>query len=177
MTSEGRLTAEERSEAILREATREFAAYGFHGASTSTMARHLGISQPYIFKLFGTKKELFLATLERVYERVERAFRDAAERARREGRYPLQIMGDAYIQMLNERADLQLMLQGFATAGEPDVQAFVRRRYTEIFELVQQVSGASMEECRAFMATGLLLTVTAVADLSQEAFWPEYVSR
>ena len=40
-------------------------ATGLHGASTEDIAAAAGISQPYLFRLFGTKKELFLATVER----------------------------------------------------------------------------------------------------------------
>src|ERR671932_68935 len=56
-----RKTADERRAEILEAARAEFADRGLDGASTDTIARRAGISQPYLFRLFGTKKELFVA--------------------------------------------------------------------------------------------------------------------
>ena len=64
-TTTTRQTAEERREAVLDAATHEFAVKGFHGASTEDIARAAGISQPYLFRLFGSKKELYLAAFAR----------------------------------------------------------------------------------------------------------------
>ena len=38
-----------------------FAVTGYHGTPTDTLARRAGISQPYLFRLYGTKKDLCLA--------------------------------------------------------------------------------------------------------------------
>ena len=79
MSTTVRQTAEERREAVLASATREFARKGLHGASTDAIAKAAGISQPYLFRLFGTKKELYLATsarkMEETYQVFERASR------------------------------------------------------------------------------------------------------
>ena len=76
-----RHTADERREEMIAAALVAFADTGLDGTSTETIARQVGISQPYLFRLFGTKKELFLAA-------VERCFTDTLEtfRARRRGR-------------------------------------------------------------------------------------------
>src|ERR1051325_2731855 len=66
-----RKSAEERREEILAAAIREFSEKGFHGGSTVTIAKNLGISQPNLFRLFPPKKSLFLAALERVVLRVQ----------------------------------------------------------------------------------------------------------
>ena len=73
-----RQTAAERRVAVLDAATTEFAAKGLHGASTEDIARAAGISQPYLFRLFGTKKELYLATSQRAIEHLYQVFADAA---------------------------------------------------------------------------------------------------
>src|SRR5215208_5536012 len=105
-----RQTAEERREAVVRAAREEFAHKGFHGASTDAIARAAGISQPYLFRLFGTKKELYLETsrdaMRRTYETMA-----AAARGKR-GVEALQAMGQAYQGMLAEdRTQLLLQLQ------------------------------------------------------------------
>src|SRR5207249_2794876 len=65
MTTMPRLTAEERREAVLEAASMEFAAHGYERTSTEKIARRVGISQPYIFRLFGTKRNLFEAAVRR----------------------------------------------------------------------------------------------------------------
>ena len=58
-----RMPAEQRRELVLGEAMAVFAAHGYAGTSTEEVARRAGISQPYLFRLFPTKKALFLARL------------------------------------------------------------------------------------------------------------------
>ena len=65
----------------------EFARGGLHGTAVDRIARRVGVAQPYVFSLFPTKRELFLAALERSFERVADTFRRAAADYR-EGRAP-----------------------------------------------------------------------------------------
>src|SRR5258705_13960667 len=66
-----RIPAAERREMVLEAAVPEFAAGGLAGTSTEDVARRAGISQPYLFRLFPTKKALFLALVGRCFRRVE----------------------------------------------------------------------------------------------------------
>src|SRR6266516_4106755 len=77
-TTRQRMPATERREMVLEAAVAEFAAHGLAGTSTEDVARQAGISQPYLFRLFTTKKVLFLALVERCFRRVEDAFTAAA---------------------------------------------------------------------------------------------------
>src|SRR4026208_347889 len=73
-----RKTAEERREEILAVALEEFGERGLDGTSTDPIARKARTPQPYLFRLFGTKKELYLETVRRcLRERLE-LFQDAA---------------------------------------------------------------------------------------------------
>src|SRR4030081_72994 len=54
--SDSRHTAEERRAEVLKAAVAEFALHGLHGTSTEMIARRIGISQPYIFRLFPPQK-------------------------------------------------------------------------------------------------------------------------
>ena len=78
-TSE-RLTAPERREQILEAAVTVFAERGYEGASTDVIARMAGISQPYLFRLFGTKRELIIATVKRCFEDTESLFQRCGAR-------------------------------------------------------------------------------------------------
>ena len=74
-----RQTAPERREALVEAAVDHFAQTGLHGTAVSAITDQVGITQPYAFSLFGTKKGLFLAAVAHGFERVEQAFRAAGE--------------------------------------------------------------------------------------------------
>src|SRR6266568_8892525 len=113
MTRTGvRMPAAERRESVLEAAVAEFALRGLAGTSTEDVARRAGISQPYLFRLFPTKKALFLALIERCFERVEETFTTAA--ADRTGEEAREAMGAAYAQLLEDRTLLLLQLQSYA---------------------------------------------------------------
>ena len=69
-----RMTADERREAVIAAAAIEFAGGGFAGTATDAIARRAGVSQPYLFQLYRTKKELFLATVRDSFERITGRF-------------------------------------------------------------------------------------------------------
>src|SRR5438445_13604741 len=102
------MPAAERREAILEAAMAEFARGGLHGTATEAIARRAGVSQPYVFRLFGTKKALFLAAVERCNQRVLSAFREAAAEAERAGGDRWAAMGLAYVALLADRDELLL---------------------------------------------------------------------
>ena len=112
-----RQTAEQRREAVLDAAKIEFARHGLHGASTDAIARRAGISQPYLFRLFGTKKELFLALNEACFAETLQVFREAA--SGKSGDEALRAIGDAYRGLIeSDRTMLQGQLQSYAASVE-----------------------------------------------------------
>jgi AcrR family transcriptional regulator len=163
VTSGRRMTAGERRETIVEAAVAEFARTGLHGTSTEAIAARAGISQPYLFRLFGTKKDLFLACLARCYERLGAIFAAAAHGAG-EGE-ALGAMGAAYAELLADREMLLMQMQMYAACEDPEVRRAASRGYAELWQLVQRLSGAPEEELRAFFATGMLLNVAAAMDL------------
>jgi AcrR family transcriptional regulator len=160
-----RKTAEERREAILEAAGVEFARRGLDGTSTDDIARRVGISQPYLFRLFGTKKELFLATIERCMRETLEVFQAAAEG--KSGEDALAAMGRAYVQLLDDRTRLLAQMQSYAACDDPDVRTLVRQGYGELVEYVERVSGAPPERVSVFFAKGMLLNVVAAMDLTR----------
>ncbi|MBW3609077.1 MAG: TetR/AcrR family transcriptional regulator [Actinobacteria bacterium] len=154
-------TAEERREEILEAAERVFAARGLHGTPTIEIAKAAGISQAYLFRLFPTKAELFMALVERCNARVLRTFADAADAARAAGEPVLAAMGRAYIGLLGDRNLLLNQLNAHAACDDPAIRDEVRRGFAQLVELVERASGASAEEVRDFFAQGMLLNVLA----------------
>ncbi len=152
-----RQTAEVRREAVLEAAAGEFSRQGLHGASTDAIAKTAGISQPYLFRLFGTKKELYLATSRLKMEEVYQAFEQASRG--KTGEEAFEAMGDAYRILIEDRERLQLMLQCFAAAEDDEIREELRRVWRDLVELIERVGGASPEEVSAFFAKGMLLNV------------------
>ena len=160
-----RKSAEERREEILAVGLEHFAAGGYHGTSTEVIAREAGISQPYLFRLFHTKKELFLACNDRACGKVLDAFRRAAATAAPGEK--LTAMGKAYVQeLLADRHALLMLMQGYATVADPEIQEHVRRKYGEVVTEVSRMSGAGPDEVWSFFATGMLLNVVTALDLA-----------
>src|SRR5918994_5724196 len=163
MSATIRQTADERREAVLEAASAEFSRKGLHGASTDAIAKAAGISQPYLFRLFGTKKELYLATtrlkMEETYQAFERASRGKT------GKEALYAMGDAYVELVEDRERLQLMLQCLAGCEDPDVRDGVRQVWRDLVELAVRVSGEPPEVVSAFFAKGMLLNVLSAMQL------------
>jgi AcrR family transcriptional regulator len=160
----GRQTAAARREAVLDAAATEFARKGLEGASTDGIARQAGISQPYLFRLFGTKKQLFIAVAEKCFADTLELFRNAAEG--NAGEDALAAMGAAYVRMIStDRDRLRGQLQTYAACDDPEVRAIVRRGYGDLVEYVRRASGADRERVLRFFATGMFLNVVAAMDL------------
>ena len=159
-------TAAERREALVEAAAETFAEHGFHGTPTTEVAKAAGISQAYLFRLFPTKTELYVAAVGRCYERLGEAMRAAAEDEQAPGETVLERMGHAYVELLRDQTILRGTLQAFAAASGEDEQIrdAVRKGYGELVEQIQRLSGAEGEELRAFVAKGMLMTVLAGMD-------------
>src|SRR3954451_25342194 len=114
-----RMTADERRDAIVAAATEEFATGGLVGASDETIDRRVGVSQPYVFQLFGTKKDLFLEVTLSCFDRIVLAFEDSVGRWTRgededDCNSAIHAMGHAYYRLLEDRTLLMLQLQAYA---------------------------------------------------------------
>ena len=167
-------TAPERREAVIGAAITEFAERGLHGTATEDIARRAGISQPYIFRLFGTKKDLFLAAANRVCDRIIAMFEQAATQAEADGVDVLDAMGASFYQLLTDREELLMMLHSFAAGADPEVQAVVRARYEDLFEWVKRRAGIDDPAARGFFAIGMLLSVVRAMDAPRILGFPDW---
>ena len=164
MASTTRQTAEQRREAVLVAALDAFARGGLHGTATEEIAEAAGISQPYLFRLFGTKKKLFLATIERCMADTLELFRQAAGEQR--GQEALDAMGKAYFGMVTtDRTRLLAQMAGYAACDDPDVRDAMRAGYGKLHLFVETVSGADEAAVASWFAGGMLLNVVAALDL------------
>ncbi len=162
-----RLTAAERRDTVLDAALAEFADKGYAGTSTEDIAERAGISQPYLFRLFGTKKDLYIATVSRCYRETLELFQRAAEGKR--GEEALQAIGEAYVeQLVGDRVWLKGQMQANAASDDPEIRAAVRAGYGDLVAYVKRVSGADGPTIWRFFATGMLLNVLASMHITDD---------
>jgi AcrR family transcriptional regulator len=158
-----RKSADERRAEIVALAIEQFALGGYKGTSTDAIAREAGISQPYLFRLFKTKRELFLACNEVSESRILETFRAAADGVPKAG--VLAAMGRAYVELLADKTGLLFQMQSYAACSDPVIQARVRAGYVMLVDEVTRLSGAQRGEVFQFFSYGMLLNVVASLDL------------
>jgi AcrR family transcriptional regulator len=157
------MPAAQRRELVLEAAVPEFAAHGLAGTSTEVVARRAGISQPYLFRLFPTKKALFVALVDRCFRRVQDTFSTAA--ADLSGDEAMAAMAEAYEQLLTDRTLLLLQMQAYAGCDDPEVRAATRAGFKGLWELTERLTGLPFQEVVDFFAVGMLINVAAAMDL------------
>jgi AcrR family transcriptional regulator len=157
------MSGSERRSQVLEIAAQEFAGGGLYGASTEVIARRAGISQPYVFRMFGTKKALFLELVVAAFDRITEAMRDAA--GTETGLDALTRMGGRYNEMLADRTSLLLQLQGFAACGDAEVRDAVRGCFGRMWRAVAEITGLDPVTIKAFLALGMLLNNGAALEV------------
>lgn len=138
---------------------------GYAGTSTEQIVKRAGISQPYLFRLFRTKKALFLAALNLGFDRIEQHFANAADGLT--GRDALAAMGLSYLEYLGETDLLLLQLHAYAASGDEEIRKEVARRFENLATLVKERTGVDEAELGNFFSTGMLLNVAAALGLKR----------
>jgi AcrR family transcriptional regulator len=152
---------------VLELAAREFAQHGLHGASVEAIARAADITQAYVFRMFGTKKALFLELVGAAFDHFSDAMADAATGAT--GLAALTRMGAKYYQSLADRTTLLLQLQGFAACGDDEVRDLVRARLGHMWDTVADATQLDPVTVKSFLAFGMLLNNMAALDVDELA--------
>ncbi len=166
------MSAEERRESVVRAAIAEFARGGYVGTSTAAIARRVGVSQPYLFRLFPDKREIFLAAAERCTEEIRRVFEGAAEGL--EADEARHAMGDAYLELVADRDKLMFQLQMYVSvqiaeaAGDTDFGDRIRAAWVRLWESTRLMLGTDDDEMGSFFGSGMLINVLLAMDFPQD---------
>jgi AcrR family transcriptional regulator len=169
-----RMSGPERRAQVLRIAAGEFADHGLHGASVEAIAHEAGITQAYVFRMFGTKKALFLELVGAAFDRFSDGMTQAADGT--SGLGALALMGAQYYELLADRTTLLLQLQGFAACGDGAVRDLVRARLARMWDTVAGTTGLDPVTVKSFLAFGMLLNNVAALDVGElDEPWAEGV--
>ncbi len=174
-----RVPAAERRDALIDAAMQEFAHSGLHGTPVDRIARRVGVAQPYVFSLFPTKRDLFIAAVERCFDRTMQMFSEAAEAydpgPAEPGSDILSALGERYIaQLQTDRSLLMLQLHAYAACDDEVIRDRVRAAYARLLVRIREISGATSEQIDEFIRVGMWLNVAAamgVEDLSVACDW------
>lgn len=181
-TQRQRVPAAERRDALIDAAVHEFAQRGLYGTPVDRIARRVGVAQPYVFSLFGSKKELFLAAVERGFELSAETFTKAAAEYDPAVALPdadvFKAMGHAYVELLQSDHRDYLMLQhhAYAACDDPEIRERVRALYARLVAHVERLAGPEFDSERIdeFFRYGAWINVAAamgVEDLSAGCDW------
>jgi AcrR family transcriptional regulator len=162
------MSGADRRRQVLRIAAEEFAAGGLHGTPAELIARRAGITQAYVFRIFGTKKALFIEVVTAALDRMTDGMRGAA--GDRTGLDALGAMGKQYNDLLTDRTALLLQLQGLAACGDEEVRDAMRGSFGRMWQTISEVTGLPAVTVKSFLAFGMLLNSNAalqVADVDE----------
>jgi AcrR family transcriptional regulator len=156
---------DERRDQVVAAALIEFAEGGLAGTSTEAIAVRAGISQPYLFKMFGTKRDLFIAASKRCFDNVTQTFTAAASGLA--GAEALGAMGASYRGLITDRENLMAQLQMYAACNDVAVRECGRDGFRKLYQLVAAISGAPAEELANFFAMGMLCNLSTALSLAE----------
>jgi len=166
-----RLTAEARRQAVLETACRVFSRSSYRGATTAEITREAGISEPILYRHFGSKRDLYLACLDEAWGSF-RAFCEAAVAA--DPDKCLGAIADAYMAKGKKIRVVDLWIQALNEASEDRViAAAVRKQIREVRDFFAGVIRDGQRrgvihpdrdaeaEAWIFVAGGVLATIDA----------------
>lgn len=159
------MNAAARRAQILEVAAQEFADGGLRGASIDAIARAAGITQPYVFRIFGSKKALFLEVVAASFTQLSGSMCAAAEG--KTGLEALAAMGARYNALLADRTALQLQLQAYAACGDLEVREAVRGHLATLWDTVATTTRLDPVTVKTFLAFGMLLNTNAALGLAE----------
>ncbi|GAA2039725.1 hypothetical protein GCM10009819_26060 [Agromyces tropicus] len=176
-----RISADERREQILAAATTVFGELGYSAATTDRVARAAGISQPYVVRLFGTKEQLFIETLRRTLGRLLAAFRAALADADDAGDVAADVaadadgkarearLGEAYLELVEDRGTLLTLLHGFMMGSDPVIGPVARDGFLQVFRMLRDEAGFEPEQIHRFLADGMLINTLLASGIGLAA--------
>lgn len=150
-------TAERRRETVIASAITVFARTGYLGTPISDIAEHARISPAYVFKLFPAKVSLFVAALDRCFERIEKALAEGADNApTQDPADVLYAMGGAYAELIADRDVLMMQVHAQSAADVPEIRIGMRRGLARVTTFATDRSGGTRAQVQRFMAFGQL---------------------
>lgn len=139
MARPGRLE-DQRREALPLLA-RAFAELGFRRATTAELARRTGLHEPILFRIWTSKKDMFLDAIEFVGLHAERTYERVANDAPSDR--AAEALLDYEADHLGEFGHYRILFAGLSESDDPDVRRALRDVYRRLAELARSRAEAS----------------------------------
>ena len=142
-----RLTAPERRLELVQTALRVFTEGSYRGTTTAEIARAAGVSEPILYRHFASKRDLYLAVLDYVWEKA-RASWEAALAGTNDVREALERMGRGHYSVRDCKLQLaELWVQALSEASEdPELRRHLRRHMREVHDFMADVIRRGQEQ-------------------------------
>jgi AcrR family transcriptional regulator len=161
------MRAAERRRVVLGAALVEFARGGYDSTTVTSIAERAGVSQPYLFKLFATKRELFLAAADHCFNRWGELLTAAA--AGLAGRGAIEAMTGACVAAEMEGDLLAFPLKLYAAGHDASIAEATRRHVTGLYHSIVLAAGVDDAHTSHLLATVLLLQTTSTMEACDPA--------
>ena len=163
------MNSDERREQIIAAAARVFGERGYEGGTTDAVAKEAGISQAYVVRMFGSKENLFLAVGERASNIIAAGFREALASLPPDAdqHTKMHALGDAYTDLVSDRGQTLALLHLFSQGQDEVLGPYARKCFTDVYTIVREEAGMSVEQAVQFFAHGMLITVLQALRLGE----------
>ncbi|MGB8212897.1 MAG: TetR/AcrR family transcriptional regulator [Anaerolineales bacterium] len=132
------MRGEDRKALILEQAKGVFARKGYREASTGELARASGITEPILYKHFGSKRKLYLAVIKKLSDEFLERLRDMVER--RAGKDLLDSLNSLLLDYRNaamaDHDNIHLLLNATLESNDPEVMQLTQAHNRAMFALV-----------------------------------------
>ncbi|RXZ79568.1 TetR/AcrR family transcriptional regulator [Paenibacillaceae bacterium] len=163
-----RSKGQDRKEEILEAGLEVFAERGYYNTTTALIAEKAGISQPYVFRFFPTKEELFITVLNRAFDRILQTFKNVESSPEQLDNDMLKAYEALSFQYPNEIA-LQVIGIGIT---EEAIQAATKEGLSRIRTYVlEEYKAAGIPDAERnatiFIAMGMMCNISYFLDLPE----------
>ncbi|HKB94235.1 MAG TPA: TetR/AcrR family transcriptional regulator, partial [Gaiellaceae bacterium] len=149
-----RMPAAERRLALVDTAIRLFTESSYRGTTTADIARAAGVSEPILYRHFDSKRDLYLAALDHVWETVRTGWektREAWGRKLEEATdvcAAVEAIGKGHVSVRSPKLQLaELWVQALGEASEdPDLRRHLRRHMREVHDFVADLIRRGQEQ-------------------------------
>ena len=157
-----RMTAAARRVGVVRAAVKAFAHSGYEATPVSAIAQLAGVSQPYLFRLYGTKRDLFLVAADSCFAQLRELLAKAADGLA--GQAAVDAMSGACLSLEAGDALRCFPMMIYAAMYEPVIAQRARGLLTELYDEIVNQAGVDDERTGLLFATLLLTQTTAVME-------------
>jgi len=136
-TATPRMAASGRRAHLLETAARVFTEGSYRGTTTAEIARAAGISEPIIYRHFASKRDLYLATLEYVWEQARTGWEQTVA-ASPDSCAAVEAIGKGQLSVRSAKLQLaELWVQALGEASEdPELRKALRKHMREVHDFV-----------------------------------------